>query len=106
MSHTRRHSEYPVHVGLIFPDPTIRESRERGIIVTEMPYIKRSGSSRTHFTSSTVWLLTIVSPCLLISEDFIIMRISGSIDFFVEYWLSANVGEHRKVIVKAIFARE
>ena len=102
-----------INICLILTNPRIRKHRKSGIVISQMPNIKRLRVLRTHLTGNTRGLVTIISPRLLIAKDLIINDSTGRIlntgtlskNLLVFHSLLADIGENRPIIIKAILTR-
>jgi len=110
---SRRNSKHTIHVCLILTNPRIRKHRQRRIIISQMPNIKRLRILGTHLTSYTGRLITVISPRFLIAENLVINDRTGRIlnaralgkNLLVLHGLLTDVGENRPIVVKTILTR-
>ena len=107
---TGSYSKHTIDVRLILTNPRIRKHRKSGIIISQMPNVKRLRILGTHLTSHTGRFITIVGPRFLITKDLIIDDITSRIDLrrtlcknlLVLHSLFANISKNRPIIIKAI----
>ena len=106
-------SKHTIHVCLILTNPRIRKHRQRRIIISQMPNIKRLRVLGTHLTSYTRGLITVISPRFLITENLVINDSTGRIlnaralgkNLLVLHGLLTDVRKNRPVVIKAILTR-
>ena len=103
--HRTCNSKYTVNIGLILTNPRIRQLRELGILIGKMPDIQRGRSLRTHLTSNTRRLVTVIGPGFLITKNLIILGGALGINFLVQNRLLTDIGENREIVVQAVTTR-
>ena len=98
-------SKHTIKISFVFSNPRIRQRGKSIIVVCKMPHVQRMSVSRTHFAGNLIRLITVICPSFLVTKNFIVLCITLCIDFFVLNGLFANIGEHRPIKIKLIFAR-
>ena len=98
------HSKNTVNDSRILSDPFIGKGGKLLIVISKVPDIQRLSILRTHLTSNPGGLITIIGPCFLISENFIVLGSTLSENLLVFHSLFADIGEYRPVIIKARLA--
>ena len=110
---SRSNCKHTVHISLILTNPRIRKHRQSGIVISQMPNVKRLRILRTHLASNTRGLIAIISPRFLITKDLVINDSTSRIlntgtlrkNLLVLHSLFANIGENRPIIIKAVLTR-
>ena len=103
--HRTCNSKYTVNIGLILTNPSIGELRKLGILIGKMPDIQRGRSLRTHLTSNTGRLITVIGPGFLISKNLIVLVGALGVNLLVQDRLLADIGKNREIVVQAVTTR-
>ena len=79
----------------------LRKSRQRFKLLRQMPGIQRSSKSRTELTSNLRWVITILSPSLLIAKNIVIVSSTLTKNLLIKNRLFTKINKPRPIVIPA-----